>query len=287
MKAAYFLWATVLMAAAGALVIEAAPPEVQARILETARGLLTTDALAVAAAAFVCEYVDATLGMGYGTTLTPLLLLLGHAAHQIVPAVLLSQLLTGVTSAFLHHGAGNVSFRRGTRARKIALVLAGSSVVGTIVASSIAVRLSTGVLRAAIAVVIVAVGVVTLVTIRRTIHFSWRRIWVLGSVAAFNKGLSGGGYGPIVTGGQLVSGVDAKSAIGITALAEGMTCFLGFAIYAWSVGIDARLALPLVVGSMLSVPLAVLSVRALPVKGLRIAIGVMTLVLGAAALLAA
>ena len=34
-------------------------------------------ALFIVTAAFLCEYVDSTLGMGYGTTLTPLLLILG------------------------------------------------------------------------------------------------------------------------------------------------------------------------------------------------------------------
>lgn len=35
--------------------------------------------------AFICEYVDSTLGMGYGTTLTPSLLLVGFSPMQIVP----------------------------------------------------------------------------------------------------------------------------------------------------------------------------------------------------------
>jgi len=43
--------------------------------------------------AFICEYVDSTLGMGYGTTLTPVLLLVGFAPMQIVPAILLSEFM--------------------------------------------------------------------------------------------------------------------------------------------------------------------------------------------------
>ena len=37
--------------------------------------------------AFVCEFVDSTLGMGYGTSLTPILLLMGFEPLQVVPAV--------------------------------------------------------------------------------------------------------------------------------------------------------------------------------------------------------
>ena len=38
--------------------------------------------------AFVCEFIDSTLGMGYGTSLTPILLLMGLEPLQVVPAVL-------------------------------------------------------------------------------------------------------------------------------------------------------------------------------------------------------
>jgi uncharacterized membrane protein YfcA len=61
--------------------------------------------------AFTCELVDSTLGMGYGTTLTPLLLLLGHEPAEIVPAVLLSEFVTGVLAGLFHHEFGNVDLR--------------------------------------------------------------------------------------------------------------------------------------------------------------------------------
>ena len=38
-------------------------------------------------AAFIAEYFDSSLGMGYGTTLTPVLLFMGYTPMQIVPAV--------------------------------------------------------------------------------------------------------------------------------------------------------------------------------------------------------
>lgn len=52
--------------------------------------------------AFFCEFIDSSLGMGYGTTLTPLLLLFGYEAIQIVPAVLLSEFITGKCSTGFH-----------------------------------------------------------------------------------------------------------------------------------------------------------------------------------------
>ncbi len=54
--------------------------------------------LLVFVAALVCEYIDSALGMGYGTTLTPVLLLCGFDPLQIVPAVLLSEFSTGLVA---------------------------------------------------------------------------------------------------------------------------------------------------------------------------------------------
>ena len=60
--------------------------------------LLPRMALAVFIMALACEYLDSSLGMGYGTTLTPILLLAGFAPLDIVPAILLSEALTGAAA---------------------------------------------------------------------------------------------------------------------------------------------------------------------------------------------
>ena len=61
--------------------------------------------------AFICEYMDSTLGMGYGTTLTPVLLIMGYEPLQVVPAVLVSELFSGLLAGALHHKEGNVDFK--------------------------------------------------------------------------------------------------------------------------------------------------------------------------------
>ena len=199
--------------------------------------------IAIAAVSFAAEYVDSSLGMGYGTTLTPVLLLLGFAPLEVVPALLVSQLLAGLLSGFVHHSMGNVdlkprtlsltairsavrrfgareSFRRGVpRGLQVALVITLASVVGTVAAVFVAVHLPEKALRISVAALVLAIGVVILVTIKVHLAFSWKRIVGLGMLAAFNKGLSGGGYGPLVTGGQVLSGVQVRETVGITSVA--------------------------------------------------------------------
>ncbi|MCK4305383.1 MAG: TSUP family transporter, partial [Candidatus Eisenbacteria sp.] len=103
----------------------------------------------------------------------------------------------------------------------------------------------------------------------------------LGSIAAFNKGLSGGGYGPVVTGGQILAGVPEKSAVGITSFAEGIVCFVGLGLYLLlGKGIHWGLAIPLMLGAIVSVPAAAWTVKIMPANLLRRAIGYATVFLG-------
>ena len=250
--------------------------------------LLPRAALLVFLVALTCEYVDSALGMGYGTTLTPLLLLAGFAPLDIVPAILLSEALTGAAAGLLHQRDGNVNFMRDARARRTALLLIALSTIGAIAAATLAVKVSKEMLTLFIATIIIAMGVVILATLNRPFRYRPSGIVAIGAVAAFNKGLSGGGYGPLVTAGQVVSGLPPKNAVAITSVAESFTCVVGLATYlALGRQINWGLTLPLVTGALMSVPIATLTVRRMPEKGLRVIVGVVTLALGALALSAA
>jgi len=254
----------------------------------------------------MCEYIDSTLGMGYGTTLTPIFLLLGFGPMQIVPVVLLSELATGLLAGFFHHREGNVnfklkttnvsviiqklkslgyveSFKQGVPLHlKVALLLAACSIVGTIIAVFVAVNIPRFWLKIYIGCLVTAMGVTILVCLGREFRFSWKKIVFLGLIASFNKGMSGGGYGPVVTGGQILSGVEGKSAVGITSLAEGLTCLVGIITYVLVLKspLDLKLAPWVIIGAVLSVPLCAKSVKLISTRKLKLMIAVLTLILG-------
>jgi uncharacterized membrane protein YfcA len=247
--------------------------------------VLPRAAILVFLVALGCEYLDSCLGMGYGTTLTPILLLAGFAPLDIVPAILLSEALTGAAAGLLHHHDGNVDFLRDRRARHTALLLIALSAAGAIAAAMLAVKISKEMLTLFIATIIIAMGIIVLMTVNRPFRFRPGGIVALGAVAAFNKGLSGGGYGPLVTAGQMVSGLPSKPAVAITSIAESFTCVIGLVAYlVLGREINWGLTIPLVGGALLSVPIATLTVRRLPEKGLRLIVGVVTIALGALAL---
>ena len=232
--------------------------------------------------AFFCEYIDSSLGMGYGTTLTPLLLLMGYNPLQVVPAVLLSELISGLSAAFFHHRLKNVNFSLGNSDSKIALILAGCSIFGTIAAVYTALTVPVFYVKLYIGTLVFCMGALILITLNRNYPFSLRKIAPLGLLAAFNKGISGGGYGPLVTSGQILTGVKSKNAVGITSLAEGLTCLVGVSVYLIFTDhiIEWNLAPSLVLGAALSVPFASLTVKKFKEGRLRLLVGAATLMLG-------
>lgn len=242
--------------------------------------------LLVALFAFVSEYIDSSLGMGYGTTLTPLLLLVGFEPLEVVPAVLLSEFVTGLAGAGLHHTFGNVHFSRRSPDLKTAAVLGLCGLAGAIAAVLVAIELPPRVTGTYIGVMVLGTGVVILATRRHALRFSWPRIVGLGLVAAFNKGIGGGGYGTLITAGQILSGLDAKAAIGVSSLAQGLVSFIGVTAYILLIGsIKWQLGLALLGGALLSTPLAVLTIRRIPHPLLRMVVGLAACLLGALTLL--
>lgn len=249
--------------------------------------------------AFLCELVDSTLGMGYGTTLTPVLLFMGYEPMQVVPAILLSELITGGFAAFAHHKAGNAffDFRNDTDNRivkkmgklgylpksndaRIAFILGLCSLLGAVGAVIFAVNLK-AYLTPIIGVIVLSMGILILVRHRSPRRFSWMKVTGLGITAAFNKGLSGGGYGPLVTSGQILSGVKGKSAIAITSMAESFTCLVGVLTYLiMRIEISWSIAPPLIAGAVISVPLSALLVKKVNTEKFTLVVGIATTILG-------
>lgn len=257
---------------------------VSAVLLLTFDGVLATFVWApvlIFAIALVSEFVDSALGMGYGTILAPVLLMMGYEPLDIVPAILLSEFLTGALAAAGHQMSGNVDMRPGTRAFGVVAVLGACSFFGTIAAALIALSVPKDQLTTLIGVAITAIGAVILFFSHAKFAFSWWKIFILGLVASFNKGLSGGGYGPLITGGEVLSGVEGKSAIAIASIAESLTCIVGIAVYFLS-GKDfsKELVIPLLLGALCSVPFSVLTVKVMKTRFLTVIIGTITLVLG-------
>ncbi len=231
---------------------------------------------------FTCGVVDGSLGMGYGTLLVPILLILGLDPLQVVPAVLISQFVGDFLAALFHHIFENADLSLGSLQFQIAMTFALLGIVASTIAVIITINLPDIYLSLYIGASTVLLGFLILVVNSKKRGFSWVRLAILGSAASFNKGVTGGGYGPIITAGQILTGVDIKSAIGITSLAEGVTCMAAALAYfvTHAQTIDWLMPLMLTIGVALSCPVSALVVKKTAGNRMKTAIGLVTIAVG-------
>ncbi|MCL0064545.1 sulfite exporter TauE/SafE family protein [Dehalococcoidia bacterium] len=248
--------------------------------------------------AFSCMYLDASIGMGYGTALTPLLLLLGFPPLAVVPAVLLGQVVGGLVGGLAHHLVGNINldFRHDEKIKerlrgfgymprsidaKVVFLLVSCGIIGAVIGVLTAVNIPDIVLTAYIGVMVLGIGVVILVRGNRKAKLSWEGLAGVGLLGAFNKGIWGGGYGPLVTGGQIISGREVRSSVGSGAVAEAIVSVVGFLGYMLAVGhILWSLAGAIAIGSVVAAPFAALTVRRIGSQRLTFIVGLVALILG-------
>lgn len=227
---------------------------------------------------FIAEYFDATIGMGYGTFTTPLLLLLGLPPIYAVPAVLISETVLTVISGGFHGILGNVQ-------REVLSPLIVCGVLGTAVGVTITIILSENEAAALIGIILMVVGFMALTNVIRRVKtggFSKNKIRITGLVAGFSNGISGGGYGAISTTGLMISGVDASVAVGSTLLSEAIVALCGALLYYFlRPKLNLQLILALAIGGMISTPLGALTTKKMPSRKLGAIIGVVVISLGA------
>ena len=206
-------------------------------------------ALLLATVAFIMEFIDSFLGMMYGTVLSPLLILAGYHVKDVVPAILISQAAGGFVASWRHHRLGNANFSRGTIDRRISLMVIWLGVVASMIGVFVSVSIPAKALNTYIAVLVIVIAL--LIFSRKTFRVTSSKIFVLGFISAFNKALSGGGFGPLVAGGQLVfKDREEKAAIGSTDFAEAPICLISFILWVFLKGLpDLGLTIPLCLGA--------------------------------------
>lgn len=231
--------------------------------------------------AFIAEFFAATLGMGYGTTLAPILIIIGYEPLILVPAILFSQFLAGFASAAFHHRFRNMSLAEHRDEREAAFIFSVMGIGGVMVAAFANMNLPAQYVKAYIAITVMAMGVLMIANVRRESRYSRSRLGAIGVFAAFNKGISGGGYGPIATSGQIISGIRPRAAIAITALVEGIICALGIGIYfVLSVYPELLLTIAITVGALIAAPLSALTTASLEQNFLRNVVAISTFAIG-------
>ncbi len=254
--------------------------------------------------AYIMEIIDAGLGMGYGTVLSPFLIALGYDPLIVVPSILLSQAMGGFIASLFHQKYQNVdfkpastnitkimqslkkigfveSFKKGfTKDFKIMLSITILGIIATIFGASAAIKIPKSFLTAYIGILVLAIGILLLWG--KSFIFSWKKMMGVGLLASFNKGISGGGFGPVTTGGQVIAGNEHKSSIGCTTLAEAPICIAGFITYLLLKGLPSYdLLIMTCIGAMIGAPIGALLTKKINTTKLKCILGILMIILGA------
>jgi len=235
--------------------------------------------LVVTVSALIMEYIDSSLGMGYGTVLSPFLILMGFEPLLVVPSILISQAAGGLSASFFHHKFKNVEYKWKSRDSNIVCIITISGIMATVIAAIIAISIPKYFLNIYIGILVCVMGIILASNV--VFRFKWSRIIGVGLISAFNKGMSGGGFGPVVTGGQIISGQNHKNAIGCTTMAEVPICLTGFLIYLAFNGISNWLfVLALLIGAIIAAPFGAFTTSKLNSIKFRRLLGLLITLLG-------
>lgn len=154
-------------------------------------------------------------------------MLAGYEPLQIVPAVLLSELLTGLAAGAMHHRDGNIDLRQDPAARRTFGLLALLSALGAIVAVMLAVKISAQWFSLLIAVIVLAMGLITPAHRPPADPLSpWRHPYHRPG-RGLQQGPQRRRLRPLVTSRSGGFRVPARQAVAITSMAEALTCAVG------------------------------------------------------------
>ncbi|MBD3171269.1 TSUP family transporter [Candidatus Bathyarchaeota archaeon] len=232
---------------------------------------------------FTLGLIDLSVGMGFGFTVTPVLILLGYSVTETLPAVLAASFVGGVISSISHQRLGNVDFDLKSRALKMAIIMGGIGALGMSVGVYFSFNIPEEYTQTYIGLITLLSGIFIQYKTRLTFKFTWLRISIMGLIGAINKGLTGGGYGPVITSGGILSGTDEKAAVAIQSLSESFVSMVGVFYYFFSGDcICWSLTRNTVFGVILAAPVAATILKKIDQDDIKIVITITSFVMGLA-----
>jgi len=175
--------------------------------------------------AFLAAIIDTSLGMCYGTVLTPFLIIYGYSPIVVVPVVLLSQLVVDIAGGATHFKVKNFTRKDMQVAMLVAVpatLLAGIGAFANLSFPKVYTKTYIGIL-------VTLMGIMLLYGFR--LRQSKRGLTLISGVAGFNKGFMGGGFGPVVVSGQMIYNHDVRPSIAIGDIAEIPVCIVGLTVF--------------------------------------------------------
>ena len=250
------------------------------------------DLLLVALAGFAASFVDGALGMGFGPTSSSILLSQGYSPAIVSTTVNLAKVITGVVAAVAHWRFENIDHR-------LVLRLAIPGCIGALIGVTVLSNVDPDVLKPALAVLLLLVGLRILVRFSRPLPLAPdvpeepaarpstrtpvdapRGVEVAATAAGVTNGLVGT-WGPVVTPFLLHKGVPPRFSIGSVNTAEVAVATISAGTLIASIGgdgVDFAVVVAMLVGGVAAAPLAAWVIRFIPARDVGLAVAALLLV---------
>lgn len=233
---------------------------------------------------FFAQLVDGSMGMGYKTSSTALLLSTGITPLIASSSVHSAGVLVSAISGFTHWKLGNV--RRDLFQR---LIIPG--VIGGVIGAALLSVIPTAIIKPLVAIYLVLMG----------LRILWKafgnhiqtgnpkvRIRFLGLAGGFFDAIGGGGWGPIVTSTLVMKGFEPRYVIGSVNAAEVVVSAAQAITFLALLGsLDWHVVGGLLLGGAIAAPFAAYATQWIPARKFMFAVGFLVIILSLRTLLVA
>ena len=251
----------------------------------------STFLIGILLAGFAAQFIDGTLGMGYGVSSTSLLMAVGLAPAIASASVHTAEIVTTLVSGIAHHQLGNVK-------RELVISLAFPGIIGGVLGAYFLSSIPGKTIKPWMAGLLVVMGCLIVYRFFRRTEWgvsgkrlSRPKMSVLGLVAGFLDAVGGGGWGPVATPSLILSeNGEPHEVVGSVNLVEFFVTVAETITFALTIGLEAfrwDIVAALLIGGVIAAPVAAWLCKKLPHRMMGILIGALLILLNARTLLLA
>ncbi len=239
---------------------------------------LTVTLFALVGAA--AQFVDGLLGMGFGITSASLLTVLGYGAVAASAGTHAAKVGTTLVSGVSHWREGNVDWR-------VLITVGVPGAVGAFIGAVVLTNIALDGARIWMAAILFLLGLTIIArfgygkSLFPAMKLRTRNLWPIGLFGGFVDATGGGGWGPVATPSLMtVTRHKPHRIVGTVSASEFLvaaSASIGFLFGAGEAGVPWLAVLGLVIGGVITAPIAARLAKKAPTAPLGVAVGGMVL----------
>jgi len=227
------------------------------------------------------QFVDGLLGMGFGITSASLLTVLGYSAVAASAGTHAAKVGTTLVSGVSHWREGNVDWR-------VLITVGVPGAVGAFIGAVILTNIALDGARIWMAAILFLLGLTIIArfgygkSLFPAMKLRTRNLWPIGLFGGFVDATGGGGWGPVATPSLMtVTRHKPHRIVGTVSASEFLvaaSASTGFLFGAGEAGVPWLAVLGLVIGGVITAPIAARLAKKAPTAPLGVAVGGMVLI---------